>query len=139
MKNLQDYDANQTAKRIKTLARKKNIPMSSLQQQCGLSINAVSQSAKSQEGMKARNIFLISKILNCTTDYLLGCTDNPNSVGESYINGDYGIQAVKDSSIVVTREYTENFLDEFFEEFKKLGINQKIKVMNYAVQLSEES
>ena len=118
------YNNQEIALKIKQIAKNRKVSIKQLLEDCNLNVNYISQFANGRD-MTVGNLYLIANYLGVSVDYLLGRTDNPD--------------IHSDSSIVVTREYTENFLDEFFEEFKKLGINQKIKVMNYAVQLSEEN
>ena len=80
------YNSQVTAYRIKQLARDKNISINDLLTRCGLSKNVISQSSKSEEGIKAKNLYNIAEILNCSVDYLLGRTDvidvNQNTPGQ---------------------------------------------------------
>lgn len=43
-----------TADRVKEMASKRGLSMSQLNEKCDLSVNVISQSAKSTEGMKAK-------------------------------------------------------------------------------------
>jgi len=93
------YNSQETSTRIKKLAKEKGIQMIELQELCGLNKNAVAQAGKSQEGMKAKNLYAIAEMLECSVDYLLGRTDNPNITVDTYINGDNnGIQAVNNGN-----------------------------------------
>lgn len=73
------YSSQEAAFKIRTLAKEKGVAIADLLENCNLNINALSQSAKSQEGMKAKNLYAIADYLDCSIDYLLGRTDNPNS------------------------------------------------------------
>jgi len=88
------YNSQETVCRIKRRAKEQGIAVLDLQAKCDLGRNALSQAAKSQDGMKARNLFAIAEILDCSVDYLLGRTDNPNISG-NYINGDNNVQAIR--------------------------------------------
>ncbi len=68
-----------TSERIKLKAKENKIAIGDLLAECDLGVNALSQAAKSQEGMKARNLYLIAAKLNCSVDYLLGLTDSSNA------------------------------------------------------------
>ena len=77
------YDSQITYTRIKDIAKKNNISLKTLNEMCSLSENAISSAAKSQECMKAKNLYAISSCLNCSVDYLLGKTENPNAHKET--------------------------------------------------------
>ncbi len=70
------YNSQDIANRIKSLAKSKNIPMKDLLARCELGINAISHLAKGQT-MAYLSIAKIADVLDCSVDYLLGRTDNP--------------------------------------------------------------
>jgi DNA-binding Xre family transcriptional regulator len=70
------YDLEATAIRIKQLAKSKKIPMKILLPACDLGINAISEMAKGK-AMSSINLAKIADYLDCSVDYLLGRTDNP--------------------------------------------------------------
>ena len=72
------YNSQETIFRIKQRAKEQGIAILDLQTKCDLGRNAISQAAKSQDGMKARNLFAIAEVLDCSVDYLLGKTVNEN-------------------------------------------------------------
>ncbi len=72
------YQTIEVAKRIKLLAKQKNIKISELLQGCGLSKNALSTMTSRGSMPKADNLAKIADYLNCSIDYLLGRTDNPD-------------------------------------------------------------
>ena len=71
------YNSQETSTRIKKMAKEKGIPILELQELCGLNKNAIAQAGKSQDGMKARNLYSIAEFLEVSIDYLLGRTDDP--------------------------------------------------------------
>lgn len=73
------YNSQEVVLRIKQIAKIKGISILEMQKKCGLGRNAISQAAKSQEGMKAKNLYAIADYLDCSIDYLMGKTDDPNS------------------------------------------------------------
>ena len=79
------YNSQETVCRIKRRSKEQGIAVLDLQAKCDLGRNALSQAAKSQDGMKARNLFAIAEILDCSVDYLLGRTDNPE-ISQNYSN-----------------------------------------------------
>lgn len=70
------YNAKLTADRVKMLAKERSISMSQLSKDCGINQNTIKTSGKSVYGMKAKNLFLIAEMLDCSVDYLLGRTDD---------------------------------------------------------------
>lgn len=70
------YDSQQVAKRIKERSRKQGIKLGDLLSSLGMGINTVSHMAKGQE-LSYLAFAQIADKLNCSVDYLLGRTDNP--------------------------------------------------------------
>ncbi len=104
------YNAQLTYDRIDEMSKLRGISIGKINEICSLSKNAISNAAKSEYGMKAKNIVLISEILDVSTDYLLGRTDNPTSSGNNIIqssnviNGNNG----NHSPLTVTETEKEN-------------------------------
>ncbi|MBR1528660.1 MAG: helix-turn-helix domain-containing protein [Oscillospiraceae bacterium] len=74
-----EYNTVVTSDRIKARAKEIGMTVTQLNSLCGLSENTIKNAGKSIEGMKARNLFMIAEILNCSVDYLLGRTDEPTA------------------------------------------------------------
>lgn len=132
------YNSSETSTRIRQLAKEKGIQMSELQEKCGLSKNTIMQSGKSQEGMKAKNLYAIAEMLECSIDYLLGRTDNPNVTGSAYINGDNnnnGQQAINGnvtvSGTAAPSEKKDTLTEQFIQKFEQLDFDDKVDVMQY--------
>lgn len=64
--------------RIKLMAKDKKISLKVMLTDCNLGINALSQFAKGN-AMSSLNLAKIADYLDCSVDYLLGRTDNPDS------------------------------------------------------------
>lgn len=119
------YNAQLTYDRIDEMSKLRGISIGKINEICSLSKNAISNAAKSEYGMKAKNIVLISEILDVSTDYLLGRTDNPNVSGNNIIqssnviNGNNG----NHSPLTVTETEKENNckkIEAFF--YTKMGV-----------------
>lgn len=126
------YDSSETSTRIKKLAKEKGIQMLELQEKCGLSKNTIMQSGKSQEGMKAKNLYAIAEMLECSVDYLLGRTDNPNITTDTYINGNNnGIQAVNNgnNSNLTVNNNARSDTEELVEMIQGLPLVQRAKII----------
>lgn len=70
------YDFQKIATRIKTMAKSKGISLKIMLSECELGISTVSQMAKGND-MLSKNLARIADYLDCSVDYLLGRTDNP--------------------------------------------------------------
>ena len=118
--------------------------MLDLQAKCDLGRNALSQAAKSQDGMKARNLFAIAEILDCSVDYLLGRTDNPNISTESYIGGDNnGVQAIKNNGAVMINqsskaEQQDEMTKELIKAFQSMSFTDKMEIMNAVLEKTKK-
>lgn len=73
------YNSQTTYLRIKELSKIRKIPIGEINEKAGISENTISMSAKRQEGMGGRNLYEIANCLDCSVDYLLGRTDNPDA------------------------------------------------------------
>ena len=72
------YIAQNTKDRIKSLCKTKKISMETMLIDCSLGVNAIRQ-INDTKGMASFSLARIADYLDCSVDYLLGRTDNPNS------------------------------------------------------------
>lgn len=78
------YISQNTAERIKSIAKSKNIIIKDMLIACGLSKNAISSMLSRGSWLQANNLAKIADYLECSVDYLLGRTDEPT--GDTYLN-----------------------------------------------------
>lgn len=71
------YNSSNISENIKLVAKSKNITIKQLLEDVGLGFNTMSNMKTSMP--KADNLAKIADYLDCSVDYLLGRTDNPNS------------------------------------------------------------
>lgn len=71
------YSAQTTKDRIKQLSKDKGVVMEQMLRECELGINAIRQ-INDTKGMASFSVAKIADYLDCSVDYLLGRTDNPN-------------------------------------------------------------
>jgi transcriptional regulator with XRE-family HTH domain len=71
------YNAQQVAERIKEQAKFKNILIKNMLDECELNKNALSSMLSRGSWLQANNLARIADYLDCSVDYLLGRTDNP--------------------------------------------------------------
>ena len=72
------YDMLDAAFRIKKLAKSRNVQLNSMLTACGLNVNTISNMTNGTVPLST-NLAKIADYLDCSTDYLLGRTDNPQS------------------------------------------------------------
>ena len=70
------YNPQNIANRIKTTAKSKKVSLKTMLFDCQLGINLISHLAKGQ-AITYINLVKIADYLDCSVDYLLGRTDNP--------------------------------------------------------------
>ena len=73
------YTSVEIAEKIKYLAKSKNIMIKTMLSECGLSKNAISSMLSGGSTPKSENLAKIADYLDCSIDYLMGRTDNPDS------------------------------------------------------------
>lgn len=69
------YNSSNVAERIKATAKARNVSIKVVLENVGLGFNTMSNMKTSMP--KADNLARIADYLNCSVDYLLGRTDNP--------------------------------------------------------------
>ncbi len=76
------YNTQEIASRIKLQAKLQKISTGSLLSNCDLGVNTISEFAKGKQ-ISCISLAKIADYLDCSVDYLLGRTDNPNSHKEA--------------------------------------------------------
>ncbi|MDE6103737.1 MAG: helix-turn-helix domain-containing protein [Oscillospiraceae bacterium] len=71
------YTAQTTKERIKKLCKNKKINMEHMLKECNLGVNAIRQ-INDNKGMASYSLAKIADYLDCSVDYLLGRTDDPD-------------------------------------------------------------
>lgn len=132
------YNSQETIFRIKQRAKEQGIAILDLQAKCDLGRNAISQAAKSQDGMKARNLFAIAEVLNCSVDYLLGRTDNPEVTYNNHaLSGDGGV-TVADGNANITISNQQKEDTELLNLIKSLPLKKRVKIISMIYEELEE-
>jgi transcriptional regulator with XRE-family HTH domain len=126
------FEPYEIAERIKNCAKEKNMTVKSLLQDAGVGEKMVSNmSGKNGSYPQSDKIAQIAKVLNCSVDYLLGCTDNPNVTGGTYINGDNnnsGQQAIN-GNINLSAYSAEQDDKQLLELIKSLDLVERSKII----------
>ena len=71
------YLTQEIADRIKSQAKSQKIKISDMLSDCDLGINTISEFSKGKH-LSCISLAKIADYLDCSVDYLLGRTDNPN-------------------------------------------------------------
>lgn len=70
------YISQEIAERIKSRAKQRNISIGEMLSACELGVNTISKMSKGTD-ILTKNFAKIADYLDCSVDYLLGRTDNP--------------------------------------------------------------
>ena len=139
------YNATITSDRIKYRAKEMGMTVSQLNSICKISENTIKNAGKSVEGMKAKNLYSIAEVLDCSVDYLLGRTDTPKPEAE-IIKDNHGSAFIgaNVTELPVTIVQSENHqLDEMQKEllsrFGELPFTEKLAFMQELVKKTEGS
>lgn len=113
--------------RLKELCKKRGINITKLCEEVTNSSGNLSTWKKGY--MRSDYLALVAERLQCSTDYLVGRTDNPNM---TCINGENGIQAVVGGAIehnTVTISPTDEMTKEIALLLSELTYRQKTELM----------
>lgn len=72
------YNSQKIALKIKDMAKSQNISINQMLLNCGLGKNTIVKMSNGTD-ILTQNFAKIADYLDCSVDYLLGRTDNPNS------------------------------------------------------------
>lgn len=106
------YTAQETALKIKEIAKQKNITIKKMLTDCDLNINYISEMAKGKQPTM-KNLEKIALYLNATTDELLGVT------------------SLKTKNQVISMTPQDEMLSELIKRFQRLSFDDKLDVFNY--------
>ena len=79
------YNSQELSNKIKLLAKKKDITISKMLAECGLNPNTLNQISETR-GISSFSLAKIADKLDCSVDYLLGRTEDPDSVTEKQLS-----------------------------------------------------
>ena len=87
-----EYVSSEVSEKIKRRLKEFGITAEEMLSELGMGKRTLQNYKASMP--KADNLAKIADYLDCSVDYLLGRTDNPNISG-NYINGDNNVQAIR--------------------------------------------
>lgn len=133
------YNTTNTAGAIKAMAIKRGVSIAALLKSCGLGKDAVNTMARRGSWLQADSLAKIADALDCSVDYLLDRTDNPDShkqtvsIGGNVENGggNVAIGAHNTINAAPVNEQETALMDKY----KALDPVQKAKLLLYADKL----
>lgn len=134
------YNPQITVERITILRNEKNISLNSLNEACNLNKNTIKMSESSKNGLSSAFLYDIANYLDCSVDYLLGRTDNPNSIHQdnnsgNIINGSNG----NNSPLTVNgAEQLDEMTAELVKVFRSLPFRDRLDVINMVMEKSSK-
>lgn len=89
--------------------------------------------------MRSDYLLKAGEILNVSTDYLLGRTDNPGVVSDAYIGGDnHGVQAVKNGTVNVRTDQMDDATKEISSILSGLTFRERTELMTMIYKFADE-
>ena len=125
------YTSQDLAIRIKAIAKEKNTVIKDMLAELSLGSNTMS-ALYHGKSIAFDSLAKIADYLDCSVDYLLGRTDNPNITADTYINGDNnGIQAVNNgnNSNLTVNGTPKTDTEELVEMIQGLPLVQRAKII----------
>ena len=131
------YNEQETAFIIKQTAKTKNITIKQLLENCNLSINTVSELSKGKR-MSYISFAKIAEALDCSMDYLMGRTDNPEVTYNNHaLSGDGGVAvAGGNANITISNQQKED--TELLDLIKSLPLKKRVKIISMIFEELEE-
>lgn len=138
------YSAKTTVERIQGIIRSKKLIQKSVLKNCGISENTLNQMTDNK-GISSFYLAKISDELDCSVDYLLGRTDNPQShkclaVTTGDVSGNYNNVIGNSSGINITNlsGQSEN-ATALLKKFSQLDIYGQAEVLVFVNNLLEKT
>lgn len=126
------YNAQTTIERVQNAIKQKGDTQKRVLDKCGLSENTLKRMTD-KTGMASFNLAKIADELDCSVDYLLGRTDNPQAHKPQTANTVNGSYNAVGSANSVTVTNTAATLDEYqqrlLELFNKLTVDERTKLI----------
>ena len=123
------YSAQLTIERIQALIKEKGLTQKEVLKQCDINENTLKRMTDNK-GMSSFYIAKIADRLDCSVDYLLGRTDNPNVTGDTYINSNNNsVNQAINGNVNVGVSSSEQDDKLLFEMIKSLGLVERSKII----------
>lgn len=140
------YYSQNIAEKIKLTAKSNGITIKQLLEDVNLGFNTMSNMKTSMP--KADNLAKIADYLNCSVDYLLGRTDNPDTQTNNTFSSTITNSSVGDNSANVTISSNKNNINnyklseisiEILKILENLNIREQSELLSVAVEIEARS
>lgn len=111
----------QIAERIKSICKENRVSLTSLIAACSLSKSFIYDLEKRNKTPSVSKLNQIADYLNCSVDYLLGRTDNPNSITNGNISNSSVAQASGSNNRISIQSKSEYPYSEVIEHLDNLS------------------
>lgn len=130
------YNAQCTKDRIKNICKVKKVNMEQMLVDCSLGVNAIRQ-INDTKGMASFSLAKIADYLDCSVDYLLGRTDNPEVTYNNHaLSGDGGVAVAGGTNITISNQQKED--TELLNLIKSLPLKKRVKIISMIYEELEE-
>ena len=125
------YNSDKTALLIKNTAKEKGKNLGEMLQSCGLNRDAISLMSRRGSWLQSNNLAKIADYLDCSVDYLLGRTDNPQAhkLQNLYKISNYDTIVNGTQANVITNELMDNETMEIVQIIKSLPIVKRAEAI----------
>lgn len=126
------YNAQTLSTRIRKMVKEKGFVQKEMLHACELNENSLNQMSD-KKGLSSFSLAKIADYLECSVDYLLGRTDNPNitnsiSNTNTTINGTQA-NVINNNQEPIT-EPTDEVTRELLKAFKALPFRERLEILN---------
>ena len=136
------YNSQDLAIRIKTIAKERNKTIKEMLVDLNLGSNTMS-SLYHGRSIAHDSLAKIADYLDCSTDYLLCRTDDPNGHSAVSIGGDNnnnGTQAINGNvSVTAHEKQPDSLTEQFLQQFDSLSFEDKLAIMQYVQDIKKSS
>lgn len=115
----------QIAERIKSICKENRVSLTSLIAACSLSKSFIYDLEKRNKTPSVSKLNQIADYLNCSVDYLLGRTDNPNSITNGNISNSSVAQASGSNNRISIQNKSEYPYSEVIEHLDNLSLAER--------------
>ncbi len=124
------------AQTLDKMMKERNISNYEMSKKTGISDSLIGYWRKGERVPKADNLLNIANFLECSVDYLLGRTDEPQKIN-------YGVENHGDNNGAINNQVNstntpDGISKEMLVKFEELNFIDKVKVMSLIAELSEK-
>lgn len=135
------YNINESVNRIKNLAKVKEVTVNQMLKEIGVNKNAIFSLTTRGSWGNAETIFKIADYFDCSVDYLLCRTDNPEINHQPAVTVSDSDNATVNSPGAVVGSYNgggssfaDSLVDEVFSHFKNLEISDRLEILSEIIR-----